>query len=407
MNDQVELFPVILSGGVGARLWPLSQKDHPKPFLPLPDGQTCLQKTYHRARNLAHVRRILTLTHRDLYALSLEEYRAAQEADQEQESCELKNAATPNPNPTPIDHHFILEPVGRNTAAALLLAAFYYLDHVGAGAVLLALPADHVIEDKGEFAQAVSKAQTMAQTGRVAILGIHPHHADTGFGYIEYEGEEVKRFVEKPSQDVANDYVACGRYVWNAGIICARADVIIAEFESHAPYLVGPVRAAYLRAQKHQEKYQETQQNTYQKAQKNNHDIIKIAAADFAQIPSISIDYAILEKSQKLSVVVAHMGWRDIGSWNAMAELTPADDCGNRVVGDVLVHHTSNCYIHGQEKTVVVLGLRDMIIVDTPDALLIAHKDFAQHLRDVVDHAAGSVAAVQDTDDHQDLMDGS
>lgn len=404
MNDQVELFPVILSGGVGARLWPLSQKDHPKPFLPLPDGQTCLQKTYHRARNLAHVRRILTLTHRDLYALSLEEYRAAQEADQD---ADREVGYTLKPNSTPIDHCFILEPVGRNTAAALLLAAFYYLDHVGVGAVLLALPADHVIEDKGEFAQAVSKAQTLAQTGRVAILGVHPHHADTGFGYIEYEGEQVKRFVEKPSQEVANDYVACGRYVWNAGIICARADVIIAEFESHAPYLVGPVRAAYLRAQKHQEAQQELQQNTDQKALQNNPDIIKIAAVDFAQIPSISIDYAILEKSQKLSVVVAHMGWRDIGSWNAMAELTPADDCGNRVVGDVMVHHTSNCYIHGQEKMVAVLGLKDMIIVDTPDALLIAHKDFAQHLRHVVDHAAGSVAAVRDTDDHQDLMDGS
>lgn len=404
MNDQVELFPVILSGGVGARLWPLSQKDHPKPFLPLPDGQTCLQKTYHRARNLAHVRRILTLTHRDLYALSLEEYRAAQEADQD---ADREVDHTLKPNSTPIDHCFILEPVGRNTAAALLLAAFYYLDHVGAGAVLLALPADHVIEDKGEFAQAVSKAQTLAQTGRVAILGVHPHHADTGFGYIEYEGEQVKRFVEKPSQEVANDYVACGRYVWNAGIICARADVIIAEFESHAPYLVGPVRAAYLRAQKHQEAQQELQQNTDQKALQNDPDIIKIAAADFAQIPSISIDYAILEKSQKLSVVVAHMGWRDIGSWNAMAELTPADDCGNRVVGDVMVHHTSNCYIHGQEKMVAVLGLKDMIIVDTPDALLIAHKDFAQHLRHVVDHAAGSVAAVRDADDHQDLMDGS
>lgn len=387
MDDQFELFPVILSGGVGARLWPLSQRDHPKPFLPLPDGQTCLQKTYRRIGALPNVGRILTLTRHDLYQRSMDEFCAAFDAAygaafEDGESQKLPPCSPPH-------HSFILEPMGRNTAPPLLLAALHYCATQGPNAVLLALPADHVIEDDQEFARAVAAAKILAAQGKIVVFGIKPTHADTGFGYIECDGPNVKRFVEKPSRELADDYVASGRYVWNAGIVCATAASLIREFERHQSPMLATLQTCYLNAQK---------------SNAAAGDIIHIAARDFEAVEPISIDYAILEKSANLSVVVCRMGWRDIGSWKSMAELSPADLLGNRAVGEVVVQDSKGCYIHALEKMVAVLGVQDLVIVDTPDALLVAHKDYLHKIKSLTDLSPSDSPADSPADSHDKLQ---
>ena len=343
------IIPVILSGGVGARLWPVSRELHPKPFMHLADGQSLLQKAFARAAELPGVVDILTVTNRDLYFKTEDEYRAT--------------------NAGAIPTSFILEPFGRNTAPAIAMAALTVNELYGPQAMLLVLPADHLISNSEAFGKAVARACELAQDGQIVTFGITPSSPETGYGYIEAEGEKVKRFVEKPSLDKATEYLASGHYLWNAGMFCFAAGSFIAEMDLHAPDVMQTVREVFSHSDR---------------AQKKSAVAIEINAASFKQVPDISIDYALMERSHKVAVVACDIGWSDIGSWSAISDLVPVDENGNGTVGEVVLHDSSGCYVQSDDRVVCAVGIRDQIIVDTPDALLIVDRSRVQDVKAVV-----------------------
>ena len=363
------MIPVILCGGDGTRLWPASRETHPKTLIRLADGQSLVQKAFLRAAALADVQEVLTVTNRQTY----QPIKAA---------CDEVNQAG-----TPLS--FLLEPSARNTAAAIAAAALWVSQHHGVQALMLVLPADHLIEPQAEFAQAVARATPAAQQGRIVTFGMVPTRAETGYGYIEFEQEfqafegvhAVQQFVEKPAQALAEQLLAGGRHLWNAGIFMFTAGTMLSEFAVHAPDVLAQVEAAFSAADR--------------VAGGGAHSLVLNPEA-FARVRRISIDYAILEKSRLVSVVPSHMGWSDIGSWPTLAALTPADEQGNRLHGQVVLHGARNCYIDSPHRLTAAVGVDNLVIVDTPDALLVAHAGQAQDVREIVaqlkalNHPAGS-----------------
>lgn len=342
--------PVILSGGAGTRLWPVSREALPKPFIKLPDGASLLQKTLRRAVALPGVTEVLTVTNRDHFFLTRDEYGAAEDLPS-------------------LD--YLLEPFGRNTAPAIAAAALHVAGRHGADALLLVLPADHLIGDRSAFGVAVEQARQLATDGWLVTFGIRPTAPETGFGYIEAgeaigaAGHRVARFVEKPSRDKAEAYLAAGNFTWNSGMFCFTAGTMLDALRAHAPELLAAVEATLAAT-----------------------DFAKLppvlAAEAFKQVPDISIDYAVMEKAGKVAVVPASFDWSDIGSWNSLAELTAADRSGNRVAGEAVLVDASNCYVQGEERIVAAVGVDNLLIVDTADALLVADRSRAQDVKAVV-----------------------
>jgi mannose-1-phosphate guanylyltransferase len=346
------LIPCIIAGGSGTRLWPVSREAMPKPFMRLPDGESLLQKTFKRAAGLPAVERLLTVTNREVYFRTADDYRQLNKA-------RLK-----------LD--FLLEPFGRNTAAAVAAAALHVSRLYGADTQLLILPADHLIEDVQAFSFAVSQARELAAEGWLVTFGILPTKAETGFGYIE-KGQalngisyQVARFVEKPDTTTAQGYLDGGAHLWNAGMFCMRADAVLGEFETHAPQLLEAVKAC-LQLSESKEGSRELQ--------------IELDSETFEAVQDISIDYAIMERSDKVAVVPCELGWSDIGSWQALRELTGADAQGNQCNGQTVLHDVTNCYIDSPKRLVGGVGLDNLIIVDTPDALLIANGARSQDVK--------------------------
>lgn len=352
------LIPVVLSGGAGTRLWPVSREAHPKPFMKLADGESLLQKTFLRAINFADVPEVLTVTNREYYFKTKDEYTVIKQ-----------------PNPA-IKNSFLLEPVGRNTAPAIILAALKIAETYGDDAVMLAMPADHLIENVHAFVTAVAQAEKLAQTNYLVTFGIKPNAPETGMGYIECGvvcGEtafSVRRFVEKPAVEIAQEYVSSGRYLWNSGIFCFKASTILEQFKIHAAELY--------------EKAQICWKITKQKAN-NNLAAMEIDNDSFAQLADISIDYAVMEKAENIAVVPGDFGWSDIGSWHAVSNLAAPDSRGNRVVGEALLVDVGNTYIQSADRLIAAIGLENLIVVDTPDALLIADRDRTQDVKKVVE----------------------
>lgn len=353
------LIPVILSGGAGTRLWPVSREAHPKPFMKLADGQSLLQKTFLRAAGLPGVREILTITNREYYFKSKDEY----------ETTVTQTAAKPT---------FLLEPVGRNTAPAIALGALKIVAENGPDVLMLVLSADHLIENLDSFSAAVDAACRSAEGGALVTFGIVPTGPETGFGYIEC-GDEIESpspvrrvscFVEKPTQDVAQEYLATGRYLWNSGMFCFKAGVILQEMATHAPQLHQAALACW----------EATQEKTGPKD-----GMVDIDPATFTHVPDISIDYAIMERSENVVVVPSDFSWSDIGSWGAVSDLVRPDEAGNRVVGEAILVDTGNTYIQSENRLVAAVGLEHLIIVDTPDALLVANRDCVQDVKKVVE----------------------
>lgn len=358
------LIPIILSGGAGTRLWPISRESHPKPFMKLADGQSLLQKTYARALQLPGVETVLTITNREYYFKTKDEY-----AGFTPEYPVIKNSF-------PIKNSFLLEPVGRNTAPAIALAAVKIAETHGEDTLMLVMPADHLIENQQAFITATTRAQQLAQQDHLATFGIIPYSPETGLGYIERgdpckegTGYTVTRFVEKPTAELAQEYINTGRYYWNSGMFCFKAGTILQQFKLHAPALYEQAKACWLA----------TQQQT-----ENNFAISEIDATTFAELPDISIDYAVMEHAKNIVVVPSDFTWSDIGCWHAVSNLAAPDSRGNRIVGDARLVDVDNTYIQSEDRLVAAIGLENLIIVDTPDALLIAKRDRVQEVRKIV-----------------------
>jgi len=321
------------------------------------DGDSLLLKTLQRAVATG-ASQVLTVTNRDYYFITRDEYAA------------LK----PAPN---VELSYLLEPVGRNTAPAIAAAAFVVKERFGEDTVLLVLPADHLIQDTEGFVAAVAAAQRLAEDGYLVTFGVPPTAPETGFGYIEAggavtagpgAGEEafgVRRFVEKPSRETAEQFLRSGRHYWNSGMFCFRAGVFLAELQRSAPEVYDAVAACWQVSERAQVP-------------------ALLDAAAFARAPNISVDYAVMERAPRVAVVPARFDWSDIGSWQALAALAPADAAGNRISGEAIVVGGRDCYIRSEDRMVAIIGVEHLLVVDTPDALLIAHRDQAQQVKAVV-----------------------
>ncbi len=350
--DFPSLVPVILSGGAGTRLWPVSRRAHPKPFMQLADGESLAEKTFRRAQGLVGEGPILTVTSRDYYFYTRDLYaRLGASAGQAR---------------------FLLEPMGRNTAPAIALAALSVQALRGPEAVMLVMPADHLVLDTQAFEQAVARATEVARQGLLVTFGMHPTHAETGFGYIQQgeplaqgDGFAVAAFVEKPDFATAETYLASGEYHWNSGMFCFTAGALLAAMEAHAPEVLTAVTAIFddLPA---------------------DADPLEIPADPFADCPSISIDYAVMERARNTAVVPADFGWSDIGSWKAISELYESDEAGNRIRGKAVLVDAHDCFVQGEERLVAAVGVDNIVIVDTGDAVLVANRDQAQDVGQVV-----------------------
>lgn len=346
------LIPVIMSGGVGARLWPVSREAYPKPFIRLADGQSLLQKSMLRAMAVAPQSPVLTVTNREYVYATRDEFRAV--------AAEERNV-------------FLLEPSARNTAPAIAMAALYVQAAHGADAVMLILPADHVVEPLAAFSAAVASAQRLAAGGRIVVFGVNAVRPETGYGYIECgaalgdDGYDVARFVEKPPLAQAEQYLAAGNYLWNSGMFCFTAGTILAQLRLHAPELMTAAEAAW------------------RATPPRSADAVHLDAASFAALPQISIDYAVMEKAADIAVVRTAFEWNDIGSWNAVSDLTAPDASGNRIVGEAVMVDSADCYVQSGERVIAGVGIHGLMVIDTPDALLIADRSQAQNVRAVVD----------------------
>ena len=345
----MKLIPTILCGGAGSRLWPVSRELHPKPFIRLADGQSLLQKAWLRGVSLPDVAETLTVTNRELFFKTEDEYR---------EVAGVRYKDLPN--------NFILEPFGRNTAPAIAAAALQVAASHGDDALLLVLAADHLITDQPAFTLAVAEAMRLAAQGKLVTFGIRPESPETGYGYIEADGNKVVRFVEKPSLEVARRYVESSNYLWNSGMFCFSAGTMLREMQLHCPEILDATRACLGQSRRVEGK---------------SHTRIELEQASFARVPDDSIDYAVMEKSGNVAVVPCNIGWSDIGSWNAVGELTAPDADGNRIAGEVMLHDVSNCYIQSKQRIVGAVGIDNLVIIDTPDALLVADRSRAQDVK--------------------------
>jgi mannose-1-phosphate guanylyltransferase / mannose-6-phosphate isomerase len=379
------LIPVILSGGAGTRLWPVSRQGYPKPFMRLGDGHSLLGRTLQRALQVADGGEVMTVTGAEYHFLSRDEY--ARE-----------------PQAAGVRQRFLLEPAGRNTAPAIVLAALDVAARHGEAAQLLVLPADHLVNDVAAFAADVRAASALAADGYLVTFGIRPTHPETGFGYIEAGpaiagrgGRAIAAFVEKPDRVTAERYVASGNFYWNAGMFCFSAGALLAAAAEACPNVLGAARACF-------------------EASESTPEPLRFDRERFLAQPDISVDYAVMEKAAKRAVVPASFDWSDIGSWKAVSELGEADPRGNRVRGQAILVESENCYVDAGQRIVAAVGVQDLVIVDAGDAILVADREQSQAVRAVVDqlkrerHAAaqhhltvhrpwGSYTVLEDADD--------
>jgi mannose-1-phosphate guanylyltransferase/mannose-6-phosphate isomerase len=353
--------PVILSGGSGTRLWPVSRESFPKQFWPLLSERSMIEDTARRAVGPGFASPIVVCNqdHRFLVA----------------EQMRLAGIASAR---------VLLEPVGRNSAPAVAAAALLAAE-AEPDAVLWMMAADAAISDLDKLHALLAEAVAAARAGRIVLFGMRPTGPETGFGYIEVGAalpglqgvHAVARFVEKPNAAAAAKLVADGRHLWNSGMFVFTARTMLDELARHAPEVLAAVRLALAR-------------------RKDDLDFIRLDAAAFAACPSISLDYAVAERTDRAAVVPADLGWSDVGSWGALWDLGAKDDCGNVAIGDVLLEGASDCYVRSDGIVTAVVGLEDAVVVVTEDAVLAMHRDRAQDVKRVVDRlrAAGRHEAV-------------
>jgi mannose-1-phosphate guanylyltransferase / mannose-6-phosphate isomerase len=370
--------PVILCGGSGTRLWPLSRKSFPKQFVPLVGGKSLLQLTLERVGRLGE--RLMVVSAEDHRFLVADAIQSAGFAP----SAPGSTGTPPDPSPSP-STTVILEPVGRNTAAAMALAAL----HASAGgwddSLLLFCPADHHIPDAAAFAQTIQQGVDAASSGAIVTFGVVPSFPSTAYGYIRQGAPhpdgafQVARFIEKPAAEQAVALMLEGGVLWNAGIFLVRAGSLIQAMQEHAPDIVSACRAALPKATSPEE-------STGHHAEPSTTQLewIQPLPGAFAVCRSQSIDYAVMEHHTNVAVVPFSGQWSDVGSWNAVADLSPPDADSNRIEGQGHTLNATNTFIHAPHRPVVALGTQDLLIIDTRDALLVAHRSQVEQVKDVV-----------------------
>lgn len=341
------MIPVIISGGTGTRLWPLSRKNKPKQFLSLFGEYSLFQNTLSRLLGLQDIDSPLIVCnteHRFMVAEQLQEIDIAAK-------------------------DIILEPCARNTAPAIALAALRAIEN-DKDAVLLVLAADHVIQNIPAFHKAIEQAKKHAEQDKLVTFGIQPQSAHTGYGYIEAvkkdQPSEVKRFIEKPELATAESYLAAGNFFWNSGMFMFKASAYLDALQQHSPEMLSACKASLEKSV-------------------IDLDFIRVETESFEHSPSDSIDYAVMEKTTKAFVVPLDAGWSDVGSWSSLWEAFPQDENNNVIIGDVITDSVHNSYIHSENRLVTVLGLDDVVVVETHDAIMVAHKDQAQEVKKIVE----------------------
>ncbi|MFO1248287.1 MAG: mannose-1-phosphate guanylyltransferase/mannose-6-phosphate isomerase [Alphaproteobacteria bacterium] len=354
--------PVILSGGAGSRLWPLSRSLFPKQLLALAGKQSLIQDTALRAAggDFAQPLIICNVEHRFLIAEQMREAGVAPQA-------------------------IVLEPMGRNTAPAAAIAALMVQKKDPDG-VLLLMPADHIVRNRTAFLDALDRAAAAARQNHLVSFGITPDSPETGYGYIRrgdalpglQKSFKVARFVEKPDAATAAGYVASGDYDWNSGMFVFKASTFLAELEKLEPELLKACRASLDSA-------------------RSDLDFLRLDTENFAKAKSISIDYAVMERTDKAAVVPVEMGWSDIGSWDSLWSVAERDEAGNAVMGDVLQHGASNSYLRSEGPLVAAVGVENLVVVATPDAVLVGHRNAAQDVKRIVEQLEKSGRELHNT----------
>ena len=350
MNESFVLQPVIMAGGSGTRLWPLSRSGYPKQFLVLAGNTSLLQQAAQRVAGLAatDIRVAAPLVvgneeHRFLVLDQLREVKAEPAA-------------------------VLLEPLGRNTAPAVTLAALQALQG-GGDPVLVVAPSDHTVADGAAFTQALQAAARRAAHGEIVVLGIRPERPETGYGYIRADAGTVVEFVEKPDTPTAERYLADGSYYWNAGMFVLKASVWMAALDRFRPDIAEATRAAWA-------------------GRSTDAQFVRPERALFAAVPSESVDYAVMERcpgsGQPLGMEVLAAGWNDLGAWEAVWQAAPKDDAGNAAIGDALIEDSHNALVYASSRLVGAVGVQDVVIVETPDAVLVADRSRSQEVKKIV-----------------------
>ncbi len=359
------IYPVILSGGSGTRLWPLSRAMYPKQFIRF-NGQSAsfLGETLKRLAVSDGFQRPTILCNND--------HRFLVKAELESAGLETKA--------------IILEPVARNTAPAIAIAALEIASENPAG-IIVVMPSDHAIEEPAKFAEAVKRAAKVAATGKLVLFGIKPSSAQTGYGYIRrgqplegFPGAAftVDAFFEKPDEKTAQSYVAAGSYFWNSGIFVLHARTFLEELARLQPRILDAAKQALVKATE-------------------DLGFLRLDRASFGHAPNISIDYAVMEKTTAAAMLPIDVGWNDVGAWSSLWDIAPRDAQGNYVHGDALLEATENCYVHSDKSLVATIGVKDLVIVNTPDALLVADRARAQDVGKIVQRLKAAGRKEQET----------
>lgn len=360
-QSERKVVPVLLSGGAGTRLWPLSRQSYPKQFLPLLEQRTLLQKTALRVSDVAGLREPIVVAGQDHRFLIAEQLRACG-----------------------VVARIVLEPLGRNTAPAAAVAALLAIQQ-DPGALLLLLPSDHAIADEAAFRDSVVQAQEAAESGAFVLFGCRPTEPATGYGYIEVGPPSAKAgaravlsFHEKPDSETAGRYVAEGRFLWNSGLFLFPAQLLLEELELRAPALLAACRAALEGA-------------------RHDLDFLHLDREAFAQAPAISIDHAVMEKTQRAVVLPLEAGWSDVGSWQSLWQLETKDGQGTVLKGEAFSEGARGCYLRGEGVVVAAAHVENLVVVATPDAVYVGPRERDQNVRDLVERlrARGKAAATE------------
>ncbi|AFJ03422.1 Mannose-1-phosphate guanylyltransferase (GDP) [Methylophaga frappieri] len=348
MNKPTKLISVIMCGGAGSRLWPLSRAEHPKPFIEMPDRQSLIKKAALRAAALPGAVELLVVSNEALL-FNLHD--------------EIAPVIAPDQKLT-----YLLEPVAKNTTAAIAAAVHRIIAVHGEDATLMVLSADHLIEDELAFANAVNEAVTLSAQDYLVSFGIKPDRPETGFGYLQITDDKVSKFIEKPQREEAEKLVASGDYYWNAGMFCFKASVMRQELAEYCPAIL-----------------QATQKAVALSGQIRLNDalVLRLAAEHFQDIEDISIDYAVMEKTRHAAAVACDIGWHDVGSWQALSEIYEHDNDGNAIRAEVCLHQAKNSFFYSDDRLIGAVGVENLIIVDTPDAILVADKAASQDVRQI------------------------